>query len=112
MALAPATRTSADHMRALYGSDMAAVEPVSTVRAHSVAAAGADISPWLRSTSCDAKGVFAFHSLPQGGYYVIAPGRAKRRSAAEAPALVFMKRIAVRDRLLLEVTLPERPPHP
>ena len=81
VALAPQTRTSSIHVQALYGATESAVEPVSAVRARSGGVSGPKFDAWVRTTTCDAQGGFAFSNLPDGGYYVITPARLKGRGA-------------------------------
>ncbi len=106
--LTPETPFSAEHMRAIYGSTQGAIEPVAAVRARSAADPGVDYSRYLRTTSCDARGQFAFRGLPDGAYYLITPIR--RRGPRAEVSRVVMQRVVVRGGGVRELSLPERPP--
>jgi hypothetical protein len=77
----------------LYGSPDRATLPVSQVRARQANRPSDEYSAFVRRTTCDAQGHFAFQGLPPGGWYVIAvvqPG------AGQGEAMALMRRVDTR----------------
>jgi hypothetical protein len=83
--LTPETPYTRQRMVELYGSDEQAIRTVAEVRARSGGGPTRDYRAYVRSTQCDAQGRFAFHGLPDGGWYVIV--RAASQSGAAEVAL-------------------------
>ena len=72
MVLTPETPYSRERIRALYGSDVAASEPVERVRSRVIANDNGDMRRFIRQARCDGNGAFSFDGLPSGGFFVIA----------------------------------------
>jgi hypothetical protein len=76
--LTPETPYTRQRMAELYGSDEAAIQPVTEVRARAAKAPTTrDYHAYVRSTECDSRGRFVFRDLPDGGWFVIAPAESK-----------------------------------
>jgi hypothetical protein len=73
--LTPETAWSRRRMIILYGSARAAAAPVSIVRARTPSAGTADYARFVRRATCDEANHFAFHNLPDGGWFLITVGR-------------------------------------
>jgi hypothetical protein len=109
-ALTPQTRYSTERIRQLYGSSQDAVASVDSVRARSAENPGADYGQFVRSTTCDVHNAFAFHNLPDGGYFLIVRVHGRHGEAADA-GTVMMQRVEVRGGASRQVVLPAEP-HP
>jgi hypothetical protein len=109
VALMPRTPSTEARMRALYGSDDRALEPVSDVRAHSSAVRGPDpAGPYVRTTTCDFDSRFAFDGLPDGGYFVIARVHLKGAPAEADGGLAVMQKVALTGGVARQLELPLR----
>lgn len=91
VALTPETPYTRERMVQLYGSDVEATRTVEEVRARSSGPPKRDYSAYVHSTQCDAHGQFAFHGLPDGGWFVIARGASRSGAAEVALRLVHVK---------------------
>ena len=80
-------------MTQLYGSPERAALPVSVVRSRQANRPSDDYSAFVRRTTCDAQGQFAFQGLPAGAWFVIAVVQ-PQVSGAEPVAL--MRRVETR----------------
>ncbi len=69
--LIPEVAWSRRRMIILYGSATSAAVPASIVRARTPSAPPGDYARFVRRTTCDAQGRFAFNRLPDGGWYVL-----------------------------------------
>jgi hypothetical protein len=69
--LIPDVAWSRRRMIILYGSATAAAVPASIVRARTPSAPPGDYARFVRRTTCDAQGRFAFNRLPDGAWYVL-----------------------------------------
>ncbi|HWE47240.1 MAG TPA: hypothetical protein VG407_14550 [Caulobacteraceae bacterium] len=94
VALTPDTPYSAARTLHLYGSDQHAVASVEAVRDRSGNDGAPPYTSYVRSTSCGDDGRFAFHDLPDGGWFLIARAKPAHGSGA---ALVIMQRVATHD---------------
>ncbi|MBV8592885.1 MAG: hypothetical protein JOZ27_01150 [Caulobacteraceae bacterium] len=73
--LTPETPWSRRRMMILYGSASGAAAPVSIVKARTAGAPSGDFARFVRKTTCDEAGHFAFQGLPDGAWYVITVGK-------------------------------------
>jgi hypothetical protein len=69
--LIPDAPWSRRRMIILYGAANGAAVPVSIVRARTPSAPPGDYARFVRRTTCDAQGRFAFQGLPDGVWYVV-----------------------------------------
>jgi hypothetical protein len=93
VALTPETPYSAARTMRLYDSDQHAVASVESVRVRSAGDGAPPYAAFVKSTSCDADGRFAFHDLPDGAWFLIARAKPVRGDGA---ALVIMQRVEAR----------------
>ncbi len=73
--LIPDAPWSRRRMIILYGAASSAAIPVAIVRARSASAPPGDYARFVRRTSCDSEGRFAFQGLPDGPWYVVTVAR-------------------------------------
>ncbi|MEO8812941.1 MAG: hypothetical protein ABI376_08535 [Caulobacteraceae bacterium] len=85
--LTPETPWSRRRMIILYGSAASAAVPVGIVRARTPSAPSGDYARYVRKTTCDADGHFAFTGLPDGGWFVITVARPVDDPAGEPIAV-------------------------
>lgn len=98
--LIPETPYTRHRFLTLYQSLDSAAVPAGVVRSRSDGEASSDYRAYERSTTCGADGGFAFHNLPAGGWFVIAPVR-----AGSGEPVVLMRRIQTDARGTVRVTL-------
>ncbi len=98
--LNPVTPYTRHRFNTLYGSIERAAVPASVVRARTLEPAHPDYPQYVRSTSCDAEGRFAFRGLPAGEWFVIAPVQ-----AGNGEPVVLMRRVVTRSSGTAELAL-------
>lgn len=91
--LNPDTPYSRARISQLYGSSERAALPVSEVRSRQANRPSDDYSAYVRRTTCDAQGKFAFQGLPAGAWYVIAVAQPP---AGQGDAIAVMRRVDTR----------------
>jgi len=98
--LTPETPWVRRRMDILYQSDKGAVVPAAVVRSRTPAG-GQDYSAFVKSTTCDASGRFAFAGLPDGAWFVITVGRPTPAGADVA----IMRRVVIRNGATVKLDL-------
>lgn len=98
--LTPETVWTRQRFQTLYGSSQRAALPAAVVRARTVAEASADYRTFVRDTTCDDEGRFAFSGLPDGDWYLIVPV-----VADGAEPVVLMRRVETRGGRVAMVAL-------
>lgn len=98
--LTPETPWTRQRFQTLYGSTERASVPAAVVRARSVAEASADYRAFVRNTTCDDMGRFAFSNLPDGAWFLIV-----QVGAPDAETVVLMRRVETRGGRVTAVTL-------
>lgn len=101
--LTPETPWSRRRMAALYGSTDQAALPTDEVRSRTASAPAGDAGPYVKRTTCDEAGQFAFGGLADGAWYAITIVRPARDPKGATIAL--MKRVAVRGGRTFPVTM-------
>ena len=91
--LTPDTPWVRSRMTILYNSYVAATLPAEEVRRRTPPERSQDYSVFVRRTTCDAAGHFAFSGLPDGTFYVITVARAVPVTAA--PEMAIMRRVTI-----------------
>lgn len=100
--LTPETPWTRHRMHVLYRSTEAAAEPADAVRARTPSAPAGDYSAFVRRTSCDATGHFAFTGLPDGAWYAITIAKPV---GGEGAGIALMKRVTTHAGRTTPVTL-------
>jgi hypothetical protein len=93
VAITPETPYSSARTMRLYGSVQHATATVESVRDRSAGDGPPPYANYVRSTTCDGDGHFAFTSLPDGAWFLITRAKPVR---GEGPPLVIMKRVEAR----------------
>jgi hypothetical protein len=101
--LTPETPWSRRRMSALYGSSEQAALPTDEVRARTASAPPGDAGPYVKRTTCDEAGQFAFGGLADGAWYAITIVRPARDPKGATVAL--MRRVVVRGGRTFPVAL-------
>ena len=101
--LTPETPWVRSRMMVLYRSDSAAAEPADEVRGRTPPERSQDYSAFVRRTTCDATGRFAFTGLPDGSWFVITVARPPAGVAGREMAL--MRRVSIRGGNVVNVRL-------
>ena len=101
--LTPETPWVRSRMMILYRSDSAAAEPADEVRGRTPPERSQDYSAFVRRTTCDATGRFAFTGLPDGSWFVITVARPPAGVAGREMAL--MRRVSIRGGNVVNVRL-------
>jgi len=90
--LTPETPWVRQRMNTLYLSSTRAELPADEVRARTPAATN-DYSAFVKTTTCDAGGKFAFDRVPHGTWYVITVARPV--APATGPEIAIMRRVEI-----------------
>lgn len=101
--LTPETAWSRRRMAALYGSVEQAALPTEEVRARTASAPPGDAGPYVKRTTCDEAGQFAFGGLADGAWYAITIVRPARDPKGATVAL--MRRVVVRGGKTVQLAL-------
>jgi len=101
--LTPETPWVRSRMMILYRSDQSAAEPAEEVRGRTPPERSQDYSAFVRRTTCDAAGRFAFTGLPDGPWFVITVARPPAGVAGREMAL--MRRVTIRGGNVVNVRL-------
>lgn len=100
--LTPETPWTRRRMRILYGSTEQAAEPAEAVRARTPSAPDGDYSAYVRRTTCNTAGRFAFSKLPDGAWYAITIAKP---AAGPGPNIALMKRVVTKNGRVTPATL-------
>lgn len=103
--LTPETPWVRQRMAILYKSASRAVLPADEVRARTPPERNQDYSNFVRRTTCDAAGHFAFSGLPEGSWFVITVARPRTAGAPNAREVAIMRRVVVRGAGAVKVEL-------
>jgi hypothetical protein len=91
--LTPDAPYSRQRMEQLYGSSERAALPVDEVRSRQAHRPSDAYSSFVRRTTCDSQGRFAFQGLPAGGWFVIVVAQ----PVGGGQAMAFMRRVETRE---------------
>ncbi len=101
--LTPETAWSRRRMAALYGSVEQAARPTDEVRARTASAPPGDAGPYVKRTTCDEAGQFAFGGLADGAWFAITI--VHPAGAPKGATVALMKRVVVRGGRTFPVAL-------
>ena len=91
--LTPETPWVRQRMSILYKSTQSAALPADEVRQRTPPERSQDYSSYVKRTSCDATGKFAFSGLPDGSWFVITV--VKPAAPGAGPDMAIMRRVSV-----------------
>jgi hypothetical protein len=90
-------------MQILYNSEREATLPADEVRGRTPPERSQDYSSFVRRTTCDATGRFAFAGLPDGGWFVITVAHPRTPGAGRDMAI--MRRVSIKNGEAVKVRL-------